>query len=216
MRLSGKLGSLPVRRCFHAPRLYPNPTGRPGRGRFGSPCRPQAQSSRGRGRTPWRGPARARRLPAAGSRVQPGVDGFHSHVSCWGMPSASAWSFCIPPNKTARLRWLSHTSAESYRALGALASVSWVQVPWLGSHSRCQQTPAQCRSVGRRSSNGQAVIVDGLGPEGGAAIGETSPKSSTLPVDFSNTMLCWLRAPGPEVVRSLNVPLEGSHSQVSW
>ena len=44
------------------------------------------------------------------------------------------------------------------------------------------------------------------------------PKSSTLPVDFSNTMLCWQRASGgvPSLVRSVKLPVTGSHSQVSW
>ena len=75
-------------------------------------------------------------LPVVVRKVQFGVAGSHSHMSCRGTPFAATCGFIIPPNKTARLRLLSQTKAESYRALGARAGVSWVHAPVPGLRSQ--------------------------------------------------------------------------------
>ena len=154
---------------------------------------------------PW--PKRAFGLPPMVVRsVQPGLAssaGSHSQMSCLGTPTRPAGGTSIPPNRTARLRLLSQTMAESYRALGAATGVSLLHLPVAGSHS--QVSPNALALV---ASTLPLIPIPARAP----------PKSSTLPVDFSNTMLCWPRASGGvlSLVRSVKSPLPGSHSQVSW
>ena len=114
MRPAGRLLSLPVSRCVHAPSVA-SQSQTSARLRWVWKSLPPTKTVMPRLESyamAW--PQRALgTVPVVVRRVQPGVAGSHSHVSCWGMPFASAWSFFIPPNRTARLRWLSHTSAES-------------------------------------------------------------------------------------------------------
>ena len=102
-----------------------------------------------------------------------------------------------------------------------MAGVSWVHLPVTGFHSQVSakarempvpsyETPEPGRWVGSLYENFSGQMEE---PESA----RPPPKRSTVLVDFSNTMLCWLRPPGavPESVRSRKLPSTGSHSQMS-
>ena len=131
MRPGGRFDSLPVRRCAHAPvpGSQSQTSARPlpwGQLLPLSLSQPPTNTVRPRPGSyamawPWRWLGV---FPVVVRSVQIDCAGSHSQVSFIEMPPAEACSFCIPPNKTARVRLLSQTMAASYRALGAAAGAS--------------------------------------------------------------------------------------------
>jgi len=132
MRFGGRFDSLPVRRWVHTPVLgsQSQTSARPAA--FGAsychchcPNRPPTRSGRAQGPYAMAWPcAGSACFPVVVRSVQIDCAGSHSQVSFIEMPPAEACSFCIPPNKTARLRLLSRPWRRHIAHWGAAAGAS--------------------------------------------------------------------------------------------